>query len=68
MGGGRPQLPHAHRHRAGAVHTPLPHTLRSRRRDVGCGNGIFSRQLHRFSCDVTGLDFADTALHGACLL
>ncbi|WP_274558098.1 class I SAM-dependent methyltransferase [Streptomyces spiramyceticus] len=33
--------------------------------DVGCGNGAFSRQLHRFGYDVTGFDFASTALHAA---
>ncbi|BDM67510.1 hypothetical protein HEK616_09970 [Streptomyces nigrescens] len=33
--------------------------------DVGCGNGTFSRQLHRFGYDVTGLDFSDLALTAA---
>ncbi|WP_414169169.1 class I SAM-dependent methyltransferase [Streptoverticillium reticulum] len=33
--------------------------------DVGCGNGAFSRQLHRFGYNVTGIDFADTALNAA---
>ncbi|GAA1919740.1 class I SAM-dependent methyltransferase [Streptantibioticus ferralitis] len=33
--------------------------------DVGCGTGVFSRQLHRFGYDVTGIDFADTALRAA---
>ncbi|MCZ1012238.1 class I SAM-dependent methyltransferase [Streptomyces lydicus] len=33
--------------------------------DAGCGNGAFTRQLHRFGFDVTGLDFADGPLAAA---
>ncbi|MCC2275453.1 class I SAM-dependent methyltransferase [Streptomyces sp. ET3-23] len=33
--------------------------------DVGCGSGGFTRQLHRFGYDVTGIDFADAALNAA---
>ncbi|AJC58581.1 class I SAM-dependent methyltransferase [Streptomyces sp. 769] len=33
--------------------------------DAGCGNGAFSRQLHRFGFDVTGLDFAHVPLTAA---
>lgn len=33
--------------------------------DAGCGNGAFTRQLHRFGYDVTGLDFADAPLTAA---
>ncbi|MFJ5952226.1 class I SAM-dependent methyltransferase [Streptomyces noursei] len=33
--------------------------------DAGCGNGAFSRQLHRFGFDVTGLDFASVPLAAA---
>ncbi|MFD7407992.1 class I SAM-dependent methyltransferase [Streptomyces sp. NPDC059866] len=33
--------------------------------DVGCGSGVFSRQLYRFGYDVTGLDYAEAALAAA---
>ncbi|MFI9582651.1 class I SAM-dependent methyltransferase [Streptomyces sp. NPDC052236] len=33
--------------------------------DAGCGTGAFSRQLHRFGFDVTGVDFAENALAAA---
>jgi 2-polyprenyl-3-methyl-5-hydroxy-6-metoxy-1,4-benzoquinol methylase len=33
--------------------------------DAGCGTGIFSRQLHQFGYDVTGLDFAEVSLTAA---
>lgn len=35
--------------------------------DVGCGTGGFTRQLHRFGFDVTGLDFSSAALAAARL-
>ncbi|MFF3640443.1 class I SAM-dependent methyltransferase [Streptomyces sp. NPDC002564] len=46
-----------------ALHFPLHngHTAV----DVGCGNGHFSRQLHRFGYQVTGLDFSTSALTAA---
>ncbi|RLU80167.1 hypothetical protein CTZ27_35560 [Streptomyces griseocarneus] len=33
--------------------------------DAGCGTGGFSRQLHRFGYDVTGVDFAASAIRAA---